>query len=101
MLLQIGCALLSCVLFTPWEEAARASEVHEGKVLAVTADSITIQDDRDDESDKFVVTFETKVTRNGKPAALKDIQVGDRAKVTGQQRGQKLVAESISARAPE
>ena len=101
MLFETGFALLNCVLLAVSMEAASASEVHQGKVLAVSGASITIQDDRDDENDTFVVTPETKIVRNGKLAALKDIQVGDRAKVTAQQRGSKLVAESISAMAPE
>jgi hypothetical protein len=76
-------------------------ETHEGKVVAVGADSITLMDKRDDDNDKFVVTAETKITRNGKPAKLSDVQVSDRAKVTAVQEGQKLVAKTISANAAE
>lgn len=105
---------LCLALFNPWvsqgnlkpvadvivsQEAAAPEEVHEGKVLAVGADFITVLDMKDDEIEKFFVTGETKIMRNGKPAKLSDIQVSDRAKVTAVQMGQKMVAQSIVANA--
>ena len=83
------------------QAAAAPEEVHEGKVIAVGADYITVMDSKDDDNDKFSVTGETKITRNGKPAKLSDIQVSDRAKVTAVQTGQKLIAQSIVANAAE
>lgn len=74
-------------------------EVHDGKVVAVGADSITILDRKDDETDKFIVNADTKITRNGKPAKLSDVQVSDRAKIVAVQEGGKLIAKSITANA--
>jgi len=76
-------------------------EVHEGKVIAVESSTITVLDQRDDDNDKFTVTSETKITYNGKPAKLSDIQAGDRAKVTATQKGDKMIAKSIEARSLE
>jgi hypothetical protein len=81
--------------------ARAADEVHEGKVTAVGNGKITILDDRDDENDTFIVTAETKITRNGRPAKLGDIHAGDKAKVTATSQGEMLIAKEISAAAPE
>lgn len=81
--------------------AYAADEIHEGKVLAVGTNTITVHDDRDGDDDKFAVTSETKITYNGKPAKLNDISAGDRAKVTSTQKDDKLVAKEISARSAE
>ena len=76
-------------------------EVHEGKVLSVGASSITVNDEKDGDNDTFAVTSDTKITMNGKPAKLNEIQAGDRAKITAMQKGDKLVAKEIAARSPE
>lgn len=56
------------LVFAAWLPAALAADdVHEGKVIGVTASSITLLDDKDNQFDKFEVNAETKVTRNGKP----------------------------------
>ena len=81
--------------------ALAADEVHEGKVLAVSDGKITVFDKRDNESDTFVVTADTKVSRNGKPAKFSELQVGDTAKVTATSQGDKLIAKEIVAAAPE
>ena len=76
-------------------------EIHEGKVLSVSTNSITVNDVKDGDNDTIEVTSETKITLNGKPAKLTEIQAGDRAKVTATAKGTKLVAKEISARSPE
>jgi uncharacterized protein DUF5666 len=99
---------LICALMALWipsllaAQAGRAAdEVHEGKVIAVGSDTITVLDQRDDDNDKFTVTSATKITYNGKPAKLNEIHAGDRAKVVATQEGDKLIAKEISARSPE
>src|SRR5258708_661739 len=63
--------------------SARAEdEIHEGKVVSVGSSTITVLDQRDNDNDQFVVSSDTKITYNGKPAKLNEINVGDRAKVT-------------------
>ena len=53
------------------------------------------------DNDTFVVTAETKITRNGKPAKLSDIQPGDKAKGYGGSRDGMLIAKEIAAVAPQ
>jgi hypothetical protein len=82
-------------------QAARAAdEVHEGKVMSVGDGTITVLDRRDDELDTFTVTAETRITKNGKPAKLSEIQPGDTAKViAAAASGGKLIAKEIVAAA--
>ena len=94
----IGVMLATAVLII--RPALAADEIHEGKVTAAGDGKITVVDNRDDEVDTFVVTAETKVTRNGKPAKLSDVQPGDKAKVTATLRDGALVAKEIAAMAP-
>jgi hypothetical protein len=81
--------------------ALAADEIHEGKVTAVGDGKITVLDNRDDDNDTFVVTVDTKITRNGKSAKLSDIQPGDKAKVLGSSQSGMLIAKEISATAPQ
>lgn len=81
--------------------AGAADEIHEGKVLSVGTSSITVNDIKDGDNDMFEVTSETKITLNGRPAKLTEVQAGDRAKVTATAKGDKLVAKEIAARSPE
>lgn len=78
-----------------------AREVHEGRILAVGKSSITVRDQRDQEDDKIEVTAETKITRNGKPAKVSDLAIGDKAKVEVTEVDGKLIAKSIQAFMPE
>lgn len=78
-----------------------AAEVHSGKVISVGKSSITVRDDRDGENDVIQVTGDTKITRNGKPAKLTDIAVGDKCKVEATDVQGKLQAKSIEAFMPE
>lgn len=90
------------LVFAAWLPAALAADdVHEGKVIGVTASSITLLDDKDNQFDKFEVNAETKVTRNGKPARLSDVQAGDRCRVTASLSDKRLLAKSIEATAPQ
>ena len=80
-----------------------AEEPQEGKVLAVSKDSITILDKVEGDNDVYVIDAATKITREGKPAKWSDVQVGDRVKITvaaGGAKG-KMVAKEISALPPE
>jgi hypothetical protein len=98
--------LAGVLLFSAWGVSQAAlnrapDEVHEGKVISVTGDTIIVLDMADDDMDKFTVTSATMIKRNGKSAKISDIRAGDRAKVTAVQEGEKLVAKSIDAIAPE
>ena len=95
-------AVTAAVALAITTQVARTDdEVHEGKVVSVSDGKITVFDKRDSENDTFVVTADTKISRNGKPAKLSDIQAGDMAKVVATSQGEKLIAKQILAVAPE
>ena len=77
-----------------------ASDVHEGKVMGVTKDTITLMDDRDNEMETFAVNAGTKIMFNGKPAKLEEIQMGDRALIKGQNTNDRMIALTINAFRP-
>lgn len=77
--------------------AAPANDVHQGNVIAVGENSITIQD-MDGVTEMFTVTEDCKITHSGKPATLKEIDNGDVAAVTVKRVNGKLVATAIAAR---
>lgn len=95
----IGAAVAVVFIATLLVQAA--DEVHEGKVVAVTSDTIILLDNRDGDQDQFAVTAETKITRDGKPARLNEIRAGDRAKVIAGTKDDKPFAKQIDARSPE
>jgi hypothetical protein len=84
--------------------AKLADDLHEGKVLAVGTESLTVMGKTPGtDTHTFVVTAETKVTKNGKPGKLTDILVGDMVRVTASSAGAggKLVAKEIVAAVPK
>jgi hypothetical protein len=97
---SILAGVMLATLIIAIRSAVAADEIHEGKVIAVGDGKITVLDNRDDDNDTFVVTAETKITRNGKPGKLSDVQPGDKAKVTAALRDGGLVAREIVAMAP-
>ena len=99
--LGLALLLVATTAFAVREPAVeRMNDVHEGTVMAVTADTIMLMDDRDDQMETFAVTAATKIIFNGNPATLIDVQMGDRATVTGQMVNDRLVALTITAFRP-
>ena len=98
-----GLVVVAVVAALTLRAARAADEIHEGKVIAVGENTITVLDRRDGDNDTFIVTVETKITKNRKSAKLSEIQPGDMAKVTASALSMdgKLVAKEISAVAPE
>jgi hypothetical protein len=100
MLATLTLAVRSALAADEIRSPLAADEIHEGKVIAVGEGKITVLDNRDDDNDTFIVTAETKITRNGKPAKLSDVQPGDKAKVIASLRDGALSAKEIAAVAP-
>ncbi|HEX5105031.1 MAG TPA: hypothetical protein VFV87_14525 [Pirellulaceae bacterium] len=90
------CAFTTLALAAP-AIAPQQDARFEGKVMAVTADSITIMTDRQMDVLTFAVNAQTKVTYNGEQAQLIDIQMGDQATVTGKVMEQDRIATAIVA----
>lgn len=76
---------------------AHANDVHQGNVIAVGENTITIQD-MDGVIETFTVGEDCKITHDGKPATLKELDDGDVAKVTVTTVKAKLVATVIEAK---
>ena len=99
--LTASCLAIAVVSLVVVRIACAIDETHEGKVVKVTKDTITVLDRRDNDNDTFAVTGQTTITYNGKSAKLIDIQVGDQAKVIGADVAGKLVAKEIHATSPQ
>jgi hypothetical protein len=81
--------------------ASRASAAtFEGKAVAVGATKLTMVD-KNGGNQEVSTTSSTKITLDGKPAKLTDIEVGDVVKVTADKKDGDLVAKEIEARSTE
>jgi hypothetical protein len=80
--------------------ALAAARLYEGKVVVAGEGKVTVVD-KDGDNDDFVVTSTTKITRDGKPAKLDDLETGDRVKINAQSKDTSLVASDIEARSVE
>ena len=97
----LGVAVLSVaatLAFTiPEPQVSPANDTHNGPVMAVTADTIMVMDERDNELETFAVTSQTKIMLNGQPAPLAEVQMGDRATISARRTNGELVALAIDA----
>ncbi len=73
------------------------ADVWSGKVVEVQASSISIRNPADGQNVEFVVNSATVITRNGKVAALSEIQLEDRAEIMAVKTGDKFVAKTVRA----
>ena len=80
--------------------ALAAMRLYEGKVVLAGDGTVTVVD-KDGDNDNFVVNATTKITRDGKPAKIADLEAGDRVKINAQASGTSLVASDIEARSAE
>jgi hypothetical protein len=93
--------LVTTAIYAAPEPAIKPpADIHVGEVMAVTEDTLMLMDERDLQMETFAVTAETKITFNGNPATLLEVQMGDRARVTGNFVNERLVAVTITAFRP-
>ena len=76
---------------------AAAVETFEGKIMLVGSAELVILGKDDAANKTFAVNGGTKVMRDGQPAKMTDLQIGDIATVMAEQLETKLVAKSIIA----
>ena len=97
----LGVAVLAVaatlVFAIPEPQVPPTKDTHSGPVMAVTADTIMVMDERDNELETFAVTSQTKIMLNGQPAPLAEVQMGDRATITGKLSNGELIAVAIDA----
>jgi hypothetical protein len=87
---------------TPAGHAASTSEAcvsapsdeYEGRVAAITKDSIALLGDRG-RSSTFLLTAESRITINGKPASWQDVGVGQAAQIVAVNGGAGLLAKRV------
>jgi hypothetical protein len=83
--------LLTCVT------VRAADDNYDGKVISVSDNTLMVMVKGTNDNRSFAVSAETKITRNGKPAKLSDIQMGDKAQVTASGTAPNLAAKEIVA----
>lgn len=71
---------------------------HEGKVVKVEADKLTMSD-KDGKNHTHAIPADAKITLDGKEAKLSDLKAGAKVKVTTEKKGDKLVVAKIEAQA--
>ena len=91
----LGVVMSSAAMAVP---NLNAPSTHQGKVNGIGKSEIMVTDLKDGEIETFKVSSETKITLDGQPAKLVDIQVGFLVEIAADM-GQdgKLTAKSISA----
>jgi hypothetical protein len=97
----IELALLSLLAATAFAGSdpppAPGQDLHSGPVMGVMPEAIMVMDERHNEMETIAVSPQTKITLNGQPASLVDIQMGDLATVTIRPMDQNLTAVAIHA----
>lgn len=76
---------------------AAAEETFEGKIMLVGSEELVILGKDDAANKTFAVNGGTKIMRDGKPAKMTELQIGDIATVMAEQLETKLMAKSIIA----
>lgn len=67
---------------------------HEGKVVKVEANKLTMSD-KDNKAHVHTVPADAKITVNGKEAKLTDLKAGDKIKVTIEKKADQFVVTKI------
>jgi hypothetical protein len=67
--------------------AYAADKTHEGKVVSVAAEKLTMTDDAGKNEHSHAIAATTKITLDGKEAKLADLKAGDHIKVTQDEAG--------------
>ncbi len=96
----LGSALLCISLATFVIDAPSTDSSYSGKVTTISATQVTMLDAQG-ENRSFEVSSDAKITLNGKPAKLTDIEVGDQIKVTTRVKDGKPLAIVIEAKDTE
>lgn len=102
------CARILCLLLVPAlvfasavapRSAVLADDLDDllqkGVITAVSPDSISIANPQTENAQTFVVNAATKITRNNKPALLRDLQTGELARITARKINERRMAASI------
>jgi hypothetical protein len=93
---------LTAVAFVAWAVPAFADEekpgTHEGKVLKVEGDKLTMTDKDGKNPHTHAVPADAKITLDGKEVKLEDLKAGSPVKVTTEKKGEKISVVKIEAK---
>jgi hypothetical protein len=98
-LLFAACISLGVVSAVP-DVPAPATDSYHGKIAAISKASVALID-RQGENKTFMLTAETKITINGKPASWQDVGNGSMAKIKASGDLSAPVAMTIEVRSVE
>jgi Cu/Ag efflux protein CusF len=91
---------LVAAAFVVWAVPATAEETpgtHEGKVVKVEAEKLTMTDKDGKNQHTHAVPVDAKITLDGKDAKLADLKAGAKVKVTTEKKGDKIQVTKIEA----
>jgi hypothetical protein len=78
-LIVAACLSLGVMSAVP-DAPSSTNDVYQGKIAAISKASISLVD-RGGENKSFLLSEESKITINGKPASWQDVGVGNMAKI--------------------
>jgi hypothetical protein len=81
-------------------DTAEAADMYAGKVVIAGQGELTIVEKNGD-NETFVVPSDAKITLDGKPAKLADLEAGDVVRVTAETKNGKLTVQTIEAKSAE
>ena len=70
------------------------------EIVAIDASSVTLKGGRGQGEQRFVVTAETRITRDGEPISIADVAVGEIVRVSYTTDGNRLIARTIAIGVP-
>ena len=76
------------------------ADMFAGKVVVASSGKLTIVE-KDGDNENFIISAETKITLNGKPARLEQIKSGDSVQITATGTADKMTASLVEARSAE
>jgi Cu/Ag efflux protein CusF len=93
---------LAAVAFVAFATPALADDekagTHEGKVVKVEKDKLTMTDSADKKEHTHTIPADAKITIDGKEAKLEDLKAGTAIKVTTEKKGDKVVVTKIEGK---
>ena len=94
--LPLGVGLLALVLFV--SAPAWAADSHQGKVVGVDDEKLTMTTMAGEHQHTHEVPPEATITCDGEPCSLADLKAGDTVTVTLDKQGEKMVVTKIEAK---
>ncbi len=93
---------LAATALVVWSAPAFADDVkpgtHEGKVVKVDADKLTMTEKDNNKEHTHTIPVDAKITLDDREVKLADLKTGMKIKVTAEKKGEKVVVTKIEAK---